>query len=530
METTVRVETELELVGICRALGVANVRGMSAREGGLLDRAVVPSRQVVREVEDLIAAGEDPLGEAFCRLRSPVQRRPAGATYTPGPIVRSMTAWAAAQREPRRVIDPGVGSGRFLAAAAKMWPRADLVGVEVNPVAALMARATLAARGAGARATILLADYRSVSLGRGGAGGPTMFLGNPPYVRHHLLGDAWKAWLTATAERRGYAASQLAGLHVHFFLATLEHAVPGDIGAFVTASEWLDVNYGALVRSLFLGELGGTAIHVIEPKAIAFSDAQTTAAITCFQIGTRPRSIRLRRVESLEELHDLAGGHRVRRERLAAASRWSPITHSVRRAPEGYVELGELCRVRRGQVTGANDFWIAADHARDLPDRVLYPTVTRARELYSAGRALVDTTGLRRVIDLPHDLDVFTPDEKRVIEALLRRARRAGVDRGYIARQRRAWWRVGLHEPAPILATYMARRAPGFVRNLGGARHINIAHGLYPRETMSDAVMDRLTAYLSTRVSLRDGRTYAGGLVKFEPREMERLLVPAPGM
>jgi hypothetical protein len=27
---------------------------------------------------------------------------------------------------------------------------------------------------------------------------------------------------------------------------------------------------------------------------------------------------------------------------------------------------------------------------------------------------------------------------------------------------------------------------------------------------------------------MNDGRTYAGGLTKFEPREMERLLVPRP--
>jgi hypothetical protein len=74
----------------------------------------------------------------------------------------------------------------------------------------------------------------------------------------------------------------------------------------------------------------------------------------------------------------------------------------------------------------------------------------------------------------------------------------------------------------------MARRPPAFVRNLAGARHINIAHGLYPRAPMTDAALDALARYLGRATSVNDGRTYAGGLTKFEPREMERLLVPAP--
>jgi len=63
-----------------------------------------------------------------------------------------------------------------------------------------------------------------------------------------------------------------------------------------------------------------------------------------------------------------------------------------------------------------------------------------------------------------------------------------------------------------------------------GARHINIAHGLYPREEMTDAVLDRLADHLRAAVTLAQGRTYAGGLVKFEPREMERIPVPGPDM
>ena len=103
-----------------------------------------------------------------------------------------------------------------------------------------------------------------------------------------------------------------------------------------------------------------------------------------------------------------------------------------------------------------------------------------------------------------------------------------GASAGFVAQNRKAWWSVGLREPAPILATYMARRPPAFVRNLAGARHINIAHGLYPREPMTTGALDALARYLAGATSLADGRTYAGGLTKFEPKEMERLLVPAP--
>jgi hypothetical protein len=81
--------------------------------------------------------------------------------------------------------------------------------------------------------------------------------------------------------------------------------------------------------------------------------------------------------------------------------------------------------------------------------------------------------------------------------------------------------------PAPILATYMARRPPAFVRNLAAARHVNIAHGLYPREPLPPTALDRLAAYLRGAVTTAEGRVYAGGLAKFEPGEMERLLVPA---
>ncbi|HEY8431117.1 MAG TPA: hypothetical protein VIL20_22210 [Sandaracinaceae bacterium] len=520
--------SEEQLLGAALALGAREVAGWSAAEESLARTAAMPSPPLVARLREQLRAGGDPLGEAFCALRSPEERRPLGATYTPPAIVRAMLRWAARFEEPARVVDPGTGSGRYLLAAARAFPRAKLLGIEIDPLAAAIARGSLAAAGLGARAAVHLCDFRALELDR--VDGATLFVGNPPYVRHHLIGEPWKKWLVRTASAHGCrSASRLAGLHVHFFLATLVHARPGDRGVFVTAAEWLDVNYGALVRELLLGELGGVGVHVIEPTLRPFADAETTAAITCFEIGARPAFVRLRRVRTLDELGALDGGRPVRRERLEGARRWSPLTRAGRKGPEGYVELGELCRVHRGAVTGANRVWIAGEHA-DLPAAVLFPCVTKARELFLAGESLADATRLRRVIDLPVDLDVFEGDDRERIERFLERARAMGAHAGYVARNRRAWWSVGLREPAPILATYMARRPPAFVRNLAGARHINVAHGLYPREPMPPTVLDRLARALAASTSLADGRTYAGGLTKFEPREMERLLVPGPDL
>ena len=279
---------------------------------------------------------------------------------------------------------------------------------------------------------------------------------------------------------------------MHFFLATATRARGGDGGAFITSSEWLDTNYGRLVRELLLGHLGGEAIHVLEPTATPFDDAAVTAAITCFRVGRPPGAgIRMRRLDAVSGLGALEGGREVPAGSLGAAPRWSPLTRARPRDAGGP-------RPARRDLPGASrgrdrpQLHLGRAPRRGGPARVgaVRRASRAAREIFEAGPALSVTDHLRRVVDLPHDLDVFEGAERRSITRFLRDARRDGAHDGYIARARRAWWSVGLRPPAPILATYMARRPPAFVRNEAGARHINIAHGLYPRTELPDEVLD----------------------------------------
>ncbi|WP_186156000.1 Eco57I restriction-modification methylase domain-containing protein [Burkholderia gladioli] len=520
------IQTENHLIAIAAAL-VGDSTALSVGEKALKRKV---SGQAIEQafldsVRHDIQAGNDPLGDAFAAIRSAVERRATGAVYTPMPIVRSMMAWLAAQGTPARIVDPGAGSGRFVLAAGEAFPNALLVAVEMDPVAALMLRANLSARGWTDRVTVLVKDYRKVKLPR--CTGVTAFIGNPPYVRHHDIAEDWKAWYASNFAKFGIKASALAGLHLHFFLQTCLLAKAGDMGAFITSAEWMDVNYGSALRRLLLDELGGIALHVLEPTVEAFPGTTTTAAITCFRVGETDQPVRVRDVGELEQLNGLTMGTDIPREHLQAAPRWSIIVRPSEPSAAGNIELGELFRVHRGQVTGANDIWIAGEHAVGLPERVKLAAVTKAKDLIQAGAHLHSTEVLRRVIDLPAELDDFNKEERRRISAFLSWAKLNGADQGYIAQHRKAWWAVGLKAPAPILCTYMARRPPQFTLNACDARHINVAHGLYPREPLESGVLARLVTWLNKNISTGSGRTYAGGLTKFEPKEIERLRIPS---
>ncbi|MGC1183861.1 MAG: methyltransferase [Candidatus Dormiibacterota bacterium] len=519
------LNSERELVALAITLGATEVGGpLSAKERRLISgtAAPMPSRTAVREAMDAIHAGFDPLGEAFCVLRSGARRRQDGAIYTPPKIVTPMVDWALSE-SPLRIVDAGSGSGRFSAEIARRNPHVEIVAVDLDPLAALMTRAALAVLGHH-RARVLQADYTQVKLPS--ARGITAFIGNPPYVRHHQLGARAKARASDAARAAGHSISGLAGLHAHFYLATVLLARSGDVGCFVTSSEWLDVNYGQVVRNLFVNGLGGVSLHVLGSDVMPF-EATTTAAVTCFRVGQSSKKVRLQSVKNVEELTSLSGGKPTPVGTLAATKRWTTLFRPQPKVPSGFVELGEICRVHRGAVTGANATWIASQGGNGLPARVLFPAVTRAKELFEAGASLANAEKLRQVIDIPADLDELDSQERKAVLRFLREAARRGADRGYIASHRRAWWAVGLSEPAPILATYMARRPPAFVLNTVDARHINIAHGLYPRAPLPRRSLERLARSLRSSVRVGQGRTYAGGLTKFEPREMERLPVPS---
>ena len=486
------------------------------------------SANLVEQTLDLISCGHDPLGTIYCQIKSARDRRHRGQTLTPEAVVSAMFDWVdRAHQDVRRIVDPGAGTGRYILAGLKRMPQATGIAVEMDPLLAFALRANARVLGVSDRLEIAVCDYREFELCP--VDGRTLFIGNPPYVRHHDISPQWKTWYSNRLKAMGHAASQLAGLHLYFFLKTALLAAPGDVGCFITAAEWLDVNYGRSLRELLLNELGGRAIHLMSANVPVFEDAMVSACITGFECGHPSRSLRFNNVDSVNCPDRLFGGRDVPRETARLATRWTALMSEPSNATgDGFVELGSLFRISRGQVTGNNRVWVTSANEFDLPPRFMFPAITAATDITKTrGCRIDDLSQLRLVIDLPADLNALPDHEQQVIQRFLDWARSLGADKGYIASHRKPWWRVNLKSPPPVVMTYRGRRPPVFAVNGAGARLINVAHGLYPLAPLKAEAIEKLVGWLNCNVSQNLGRTYAGGLTKFEPSEAMKIKVPS---
>ena len=527
-----RIDSERRLARLACLLGAPDYGGpLSSGEQRVVAEAQGESiaPYLVEAARQAICEGGDPLGDALCALRPAIERRVDGAFYTPSAIVEAMAAWLLTHSL-SRVVDPGCGSGRFAAAVARKQPDLPIIAVDTDPLATLLTRAVLAAIGA-RNARVVQHDYLTFALphdpGRAG------YIANPPYIRHHDLPAAAKEWAVAAGKRLGVSVSGLSGLHALFYLATALSARPGDVGCFITSAEWLDTGYGAVIRRLLVDKLGLQTLNVFDARAIPFADAMTTAAITTFVVGTRDEHVTIDAVDTMGSLDLGVVKRTVERGRLTDARRWSPLLRHDDPPPDNsaLAPLRTVARVHRGVATGSNSFFVLTrEHAERLGLAPwCRPVITRAEEILSAGGVIHDTPQRRLLLAVPADVDRRAYP---ALDAYLTWGEQAHdgkppVAHGYLASRRKPWWYLGPVAAPPIVASYMARQAPAFAYNPDGLVLLNVAHGIHPRQPLDDTRVRGLARQLNdARATFRGhGRTYHGGLEKFEPHEMENLLI-----
>jgi hypothetical protein len=225
--------------------------------------------------------------EALARGQSPAERRLRGAFFTPHPLVtRVFDQLAPLLPTDGRllIVDPAAGAGAFLSEARRRYPRAQLVGLELDAHAVAVCRARL---GSDARAHVrqgdaLVPGQLEAVVARHPADF-TVMLGNPPYNgASALLHDParWAAVCALLPEGlHPPPGTSLRDDYAFFLLEALAvlRRRPGAL-AFITSATLLDAFHHRVLREALLRELHLRAVE--DFGAHAFHDAHVHTCLT----------------------------------------------------------------------------------------------------------------------------------------------------------------------------------------------------------------------------------------------------------
>lgn len=472
---------------------------------------------------------------------APKNRKERGAFFTP-PRVADFICNRLIDQSHTTIFEPSCGEAEFLRAACARLRRLGVsaksvsqavTGCELHTLSADAAERRLAELGF--TCTITRGDFLTLDFGKYF----DVIVGNPPYVRFQVIDDKTKANIQDIALRHNVKVSSLASLWVPFLLRSCELLRKGGNLGMVLPAELLTVNYASSVRAYLLNHFKQVDLFTFEQRI--FPEVQEEVVLLLaygFKLGATD-AISWHQCQSIENARQCAPRTY---QPGNPSNRWSgglvlDEAQEVLSAlvENGFlVELGDWGTINLGAVTGCNDYFALTEQ-----------DVANARLASSDVRLLCPpgSSHLRRLTLTSHDLDelkrlgkrvyLFYPsnDSTEPVQKYLEKGEELSVDKRYKCRKRSPWWRVPSVSTPDALITYMNGYAPNIVSNEARVVHLNSCHGLYFFEQYQElgTLLPIASFNVSTLLSAElAGRSYGGGVLKLEPREAARWLVPSP--
>ena len=459
-----------------------------------------------------------------------LSRKQAGAYYTPDAVVANLVRWAV-RKDRDRLLDPSCGDGRFIAAHRNGF------GVEQD------AEAAAVAMGRAPGASVHQGDFFAWA-----ARTRERFecaAGNPPFIRYQTFkGDVRERALQLCA-RLGAKFSGLTGSWAPFLVATASLLKPGGRMAFVVPAAIGHAPYAAPLLDYLVGHFDDVRIVAVRTKL--FPDlSEDCWLLHAGGFGGRAAELRfsvLDRFNPPAELPCEAVTVPVREWRTSWNRRLRPyllpgnvreLYRATASTPDS-LRFGDLASIGIGYVSGANGFFHlrpSEAEAWGIPGGLLHPTVRNGRMLPARTLTARTIEQWRRsdepmmLLRLPKDADL-----PPVVSEYLDTDRGQQVRKGYKCRMRTPWYSVPDVRVPDFFLTYMSGRMPNLVRNSAAATCTNAVHGVHLRDRKAAR---RVTGSWETpfvRLSCElEGHPLGGGMLKLEPREATRIVLPPPAM
>ncbi|MBM3241827.1 hypothetical protein FJZ31_36615 [Candidatus Poribacteria bacterium] len=469
--------------------------------------------------------------------------------YTPQPVAQALADWAITDAD-TTVLDPSFGGCAFLYAALETLgrrgnpaPGKQIYGVDIDADAAFYIEPLF--RAGAVPEQFITEDFFNITPDYFGNKLFGAVIGNPPYIRYHEIPEDAQQRAIDCLETFNIKISGRASYWAFFLLYSMQFLRPGGRLAMVLPGALLHTDYSAQVRELLTKHFEQVTVYLLQERIFEGTDEESV--LLCAAGARKPhKTLRIgtvKKVEALEQaIKEMQASTRTF-DNVYGDGGWlrALIEKETIALYDGLMEnqnvirMGKWVTTRIGVVTGNNEFFILSkdeQEQRGISDNYLKPIIRRASHLTGLwirdeNLQHIATNGNKYLLLVLDQVESKLP---KSLQEYIQYGQEIGISKSQKCRARRHWYVVPHTFIPPAFMPCMVAAWPRLVINQSQYTCTNNILRLLWKEARPGEDWIRLAlGTLSTLSQLSAelvGRSYGGGVLKLEPKELARLAVP----
>lgn len=484
-------------------------------------KSVMQMRARVRNV--------DP-AELYLDILSIKSRRAWGQFWTPDKIAEWMVSQTITESSEtiNSIFDIGSGGGAFLKSGYTLGIK-YYYGIEKSPILMDIVRYQLT-RYPFKRYKLILGDF----LLKKDLPPADLWISNPPYTRHHALGDLKDIYLKNIRSKININLPKKSSLFTYFVLNILGHRKLWKYATIITPRLIYDsISAEKVKKFIIMSGMYPKRLDIFDNQNV-FPDADVGAVISYFDLLNRPDriSLNLCKVEHdgevkihLKEYVDVT--------ELSSDVYWTTLIHPVHHSSAEGIPLEKVFKIMRGVATGANSYFLLSKEELKtfgLPYDIAIPAISRSRYINNMIFTKEDWENLKNSGKKVYLIDLTKREHDINVRKYIQRGEKEGIPQRSLVKTRKPWYKLEKRDPPAIFVSYLSRGRPKFVLNDAKVVPLNSFLCMYPKVKLSRETLINIVKFLNGKEVQGQlkiiGKNYGGNTIKLEPRELDRILLP----